>query len=78
VGVTTVLTGGLYLGDPDEAALLADPAVQQLQADALARALVRYLGTDDEGGGHLDDHRFTGGLGGGGGGTSGCVDPPLS
>lgn len=74
--VVSVLTEALYLSEPTEATLLAESDVVQAEAAAIARAVVRYLESDDEGGGHLDDHTFTGRLGGGGG-TAGCVDPPL-
>jgi hypothetical protein len=76
-GVPAVISEALYLSNPAEAALLARPEVQQAEADALARAVARFLTTDDPGSGFVEaDPRPE--AAGPGGGAAGCVDPPLS
>ena len=75
-GVDTVLTEAMYLSNPSEEALLDDPAVRDLEAEALARAIERFLTSDDPGSGFIDPTTFRGDLGSGGG-TGGCEDPPL-
>ncbi|MEM8902444.1 MAG: N-acetylmuramoyl-L-alanine amidase [Actinomycetota bacterium] len=76
VGVDTVLTEAMYLTNPSEEDLLDDPAVLDLEAEALATAIERFLTTDDPGTGFIDPTTFRGDLGSGGG-TVGCEDPPL-
>lgn len=49
--VPAVLAEGAYMANPSEAELLANPEFQQAYAAALYRALVRFLTTDDPGGG---------------------------
>ena len=66
----------MYLSNPAEEALLRDDAVLDLEAEALARAIERFLTTDDPGSGFIDQTIFRGDLGPGGG-TIGCEDPPL-
>ncbi|HEV8115949.1 MAG TPA: N-acetylmuramoyl-L-alanine amidase, partial [Acidimicrobiales bacterium] len=75
-GVPAVLTEALFLSNPDEAELLARPRVQRAEADALARAIARFLTTDDPGSGSVEAYpRST--PAGPGGGSTGCVDPAL-
>lgn len=74
--VVTVLSEALFLSNPPEAELLARADVQQVEADAIARAIVRYLTTADPGSGFTESYPRTEPAGPGGGGT-GCVDPPL-
>lgn len=76
-GVVTALTEALYLTNPAEEALLRDPATLQVEAEALRRAIVRYLTTDDEGSGFAGGDLFQPGSTPPSGGTAGCVDPPL-
>ncbi|HZB70548.1 MAG TPA: N-acetylmuramoyl-L-alanine amidase [Acidimicrobiales bacterium] len=76
-GVPAVISEALYLSNPVEAALLARPEVQQAEADALARAVARFLTTDDPGSGFAEAYPRPEGAGPGGG-AAGCVDPPLS
>jgi N-acetylmuramoyl-L-alanine amidase len=45
--IPTVLAEGAYLSNPTEAALLATPDFQQAYANAVYRAIVRFLTTDD-------------------------------
>lgn len=51
-GMTTVITEAAYLSNTAEAQLLADPAVQAVEASAIADGIVRYLTTQDEGSGY--------------------------
>jgi N-acetylmuramoyl-L-alanine amidase len=73
-GVTACLTEFAFLSDPDDEALLVQPAVRAAEAGALARALLRFLRSDDPGSGWTDPvHRIR--PAGPGGGRDGCVDP---
>ena len=76
-GVPAVIAEGPYISNPAEAALLAQPEVQQAEAEALARAVARFLTTDDPGSGFVDAYPRTEAAGPGGGST-GCVDPALT
>lgn len=71
--VTSVITEALYLSNPPEARLMADPEVKAAEAAALARGIDRFLTTDDPGSGFRKafvDPAMTGT------GTGvGCVDP---
>lgn len=75
-GVPSALAELSYLSaTPEEEALLRTDAFRDLEASALARAIVRYLTTDDPGSGFVGpSRRQAEALGGG---TPGCVDPPL-
>ncbi len=73
--VVSVITEALYLSNPAEAALIAQASVQQVEAQALADGLNRWLTTADAGGGYTP--HFTDPTSTGTGGTEGCVDPPL-
>jgi N-acetylmuramoyl-L-alanine amidase len=76
-GVPAVISEAAFLSNPAEAALLARPDVQQAEGDALARAVARFLTTDDPGSGFVEaePRREPAGPGGG---AAGCVDPPLT
>lgn len=50
--VPTVLAELAYISSDAEAALLADPDVQRAEGEAVARAVDRFLGTDDPGTGY--------------------------
>lgn len=77
-GLTSVLTEAGYLSNPAEAELFARPEVQQAEADAIARALTRFIdGGAPEASAFSPAPPATGGAGGSGGGPDGCVDPPL-
>lgn len=71
--VTSVITEALYMSNPPESRLMADPEVKAAEAAALARGIHRYLTTDDPGSGFrrsFVDPAMTGT------GTGvGCVDP---
>jgi len=75
-GVPAVISEALFISNPPEAALLARPEVQHVEADALARAVARFLTTDDPGSGFVDAYPRPEAAGPGGG-AAGCVDPPL-
>ncbi|MET0830904.1 MAG: N-acetylmuramoyl-L-alanine amidase, partial [Acidimicrobiia bacterium] len=47
--VPAVIAEGAYIANPSEGALLETPEFQQAYADAMYRALVRFLTTDDAG-----------------------------
>ncbi len=75
-GVPTALAELSYLNaTPAEEALLRTDQVRRLEASALARAIVRYLTTDDPGSGFTGPSRRLAEATGGG--TTGCTDPPL-
>lgn len=77
-GVTSVLTEAGYLSNPAEADLFAREDVQQAEAEAIARALTRFVeGAWADGSAFSPAPPATGEGGGGGGGPEGCVDPPL-
>jgi N-acetylmuramoyl-L-alanine amidase len=48
--VPAVIAEGAYIANPTEGALLETPEFQQAYADAMYRALVRFLTTDERGG----------------------------
>jgi N-acetylmuramoyl-L-alanine amidase len=76
-GVPAALVEGAFLSNPPEADLLARPEVQEAEAAAVARAVGRFLTTDDPGSGFVEPYPRTEPAGPGGGAT-GCVDPPLA
>lgn len=76
-GVTTVLSEALFLSaSASEAELLARPDVQQAEAEAITRAVRRFMLGDDPGSGFVDPIPRTTPAGPGGG-AAGCEDPPL-
>lgn len=50
-GIPSAIVEGLYLSNPPEAELLALPEVQQIEGQAIARAVDRFLTTEDAGSG---------------------------
>ncbi len=75
-GVPAALAELSYLNaTAAEEALLRTDQVRRLEASALARAIVRYLTTDDPGSGFTEASRRLAEATGGG--TTGCTDPPL-
>lgn len=76
-GVTAAISEGLFLSSsPSEAALLARPDVQQAEAEAITRAIRRFVLGNDPGSGFVTPiPRKT--PAGPGGGAAGCEDPPL-
>lgn len=77
VGIPTVLSEALFLSNPPEAELLAKPETQQVEAEALASAIKRFLNTKDPGSGFLEPYVRTEPAGPGGGADN-CKDPLLS
>jgi N-acetylmuramoyl-L-alanine amidase len=75
-GVPTVLSEAAFMSNPPEERLLADPAFRHVEAQAIARAIVRYVSTNDPGSGFVTPYPRTGPAGSGGG-PEGCTDPPL-
>jgi N-acetylmuramoyl-L-alanine amidase len=75
-GVNAALAELSFIVDPPEAALLARPDVQQVEGEAVARGIVRYLSTKDPGSGYTEPYARSSPAGSGGGGSN-CVDPAL-
>lgn len=73
-GTPGVLAEALYQSSEPEASLLLEPEVRQAEADAIARAVVRWLETGYGGSGFLSPLESAESAGGGGG-TAGCEDP---
>jgi N-acetylmuramoyl-L-alanine amidase len=74
VGIPACLTEFAFLSDPGDEALLLRSDVRQAEAEALARAVVRFLRTADTGSGFTTPvPRFR--PAGTGGGLDGCLDP---
>ncbi|HUR77780.1 MAG TPA: N-acetylmuramoyl-L-alanine amidase [Acidimicrobiales bacterium] len=74
--VVAVISEALFLSNAPEAELIARPDVQVVEGNAIARGVLRYLTTNDQGSGYVEPYPRTQPAGGGGG-QSGCVDPPL-
>lgn len=76
-GVTAVIAESLFLSaSMSEAELLARPDVQAAEAEAITRAIRRFMLSDDPGSGFVTPiPRVT--PAGPGGGATGCEDPPL-
>jgi N-acetylmuramoyl-L-alanine amidase len=75
-GTPAVLIEAGYLSNPAEADLFARPEVQTAEAVAIARAVLRYLTTDEPGSGYMDP-AFRGYGSSGGGTFANCRDPDL-
>jgi N-acetylmuramoyl-L-alanine amidase len=75
-GVPAALSEALFLSNPPEAELLERTEVRQSEAEAISRAVVRFLTSDDPGSGFVTPYPRTGPAGPGGG-TTDCTDPPL-
>jgi N-acetylmuramoyl-L-alanine amidase len=75
-GIPAVLSEAAFITNAPEEALLADPSFRQVEAGALARAVIRFVTTADPGSGFVEPYPRTEPAGSGGGAT-GCQDPPL-
>jgi N-acetylmuramoyl-L-alanine amidase len=75
-GVVGALAELAFITDPAEADLLARPDVQQVEGEAVARGIVRFLTSKDRGSGFTEPYPRDSPAGSGGGG-GGCVDPAL-
>lgn len=67
-----------YISDPSEEALLARPDVQEAEAAAVARGVVRFLESPDPGSGYVHPIVRTEPAGTGGMRSPACVDPALN
>lgn len=67
-----------YISDPSEETLLARSDVQEAEAAAVARGIVRFLETPDPGSGYVDAIVRTEPAGTGGMRSPACVDPTLN
>jgi N-acetylmuramoyl-L-alanine amidase len=76
--VPTVITEGAYIANQSEADLLATPAFRQAYAEGVYRALIRFLTTNDVGGGHSSDPVIWEGNAGSGDARPECVIPAQS
>ena len=65
-----------FMGNPVEAALLADDEFRSAEAEAITNAVVRWYETNDAGSGFVEPS-FGLRSSGGGGGLGGCTDPDL-
>lgn len=74
--VPAVLAELAYLSHEPEAELLADPAVQEAEGQALARGILRFLTTDDQGSGFTEGGPM-GSRGPSGADPDRCDDPEL-
>ncbi|MEW6155271.1 MAG: N-acetylmuramoyl-L-alanine amidase [Actinomycetota bacterium] len=74
--IVSALVEAAFISNPPEAELLARPEVQELEGEAIARAVIRYLTTADPGSGFVEPYP-RGSPPGGGGGVSRCTDPAL-
>lgn len=75
-GIAAVLSEAAFLPNPAEEALLVRADVQQGEAEAITRAVRRFMLGKDEGSGFTEPYDRTEPAGPGGG-TSGCEDPAL-
>ena len=76
-GTPATLAELAYITDPPEEALLARADVQHVEAAALARAVVRFVSSDDPGSGYVDPLPRPEPAGAGGVKSPACVDPRL-
>lgn len=65
-----------FISNPPEEELLRRPEFQQVEGEAVARAVLRFLNTKDPGSGFVEPYPRESPAGSGGG-TSNCVDPAL-
>ncbi|HEV8299023.1 MAG TPA: N-acetylmuramoyl-L-alanine amidase [Acidimicrobiales bacterium] len=75
-GVPSALAELAYVTNAPEEVLLKTAAFRTVEAQAVARGIVRFLTTDDPGSGFVGPSDRTEPAGPGGG-SQGCVDPPL-
>ena len=70
--IPTAIAEAIYLSNPPEAQLLMLPEVQQVEAEAITRAIHRFISTSDSGSGFKPS--FIDGVMTGTGSARGCVD----
>lgn len=76
VDAPAVLSEAAFLSDPDEAALMTGNQFRDAEARAITDAIIRFISSEDNGSGFLDDLSIEESAGGGGS-ASNCDDPPL-
>ena len=80
-GVAAALAELAFISNPAEAEILADPDVQRVEGEAVARGIIRFLTTRDSGSGFVEGGQMPprpkAGPRGGGGGWDECDDPAL-
>ncbi len=80
-GVAAALAELAFISNPAEAELLADPEVQRVEGEAVARGIIRFLTTSDPGSGYVEGGQMPprprAGPRQGGGGDLECDDPAL-
>jgi hypothetical protein len=74
-GVVASLAELAFINNAPEAQLLARADVQQVEGEAVARGILRYLRTSDPGSGFTNPYART--TPAGGGGKANCTDPAL-
>lgn len=72
--ITAVLSEAAFISNPSEEELLRREDVRAAEAQALSKAILRFLRTDDPGSGFTTPYP-RGSPAGPGGGRAGCVDP---
>jgi N-acetylmuramoyl-L-alanine amidase len=77
-GITASLSEAAFVSNAPEEQLLATPAFQHVEAAAITRAIIRFVGTDDPGSGFVTPYPRTFESAGPGGSAAGCDDPALS
>ena len=75
-GTTAALSELSFISNAPEAALLARPDYDDVEGQAVARGVLRYLRSSDPGSGYTTPYPRT--TPAGGGGKQGCIDPPLN
>ncbi|MGI8426144.1 MAG: N-acetylmuramoyl-L-alanine amidase family protein [Actinomycetota bacterium] len=73
-GVTAILAEMAFVSNPSEEALLGKEETRDLEAEAVAQAVTRFLGSKDPGSGFTTPYPRSAPAGPGGGRT-GCTDP---
>jgi N-acetylmuramoyl-L-alanine amidase len=83
-GITAALAELAFISNPPEADLLADPDVQRIEGQAVARGILRFLTTQEPGSGYVEGGRMpprprtgSGPRTGGAGNDVECDDPAL-
>jgi N-acetylmuramoyl-L-alanine amidase len=74
-GIPSIITEFVYLSNPSEAALMRQREIQELEADTIVKAVLRWWWTNDQGG--TRGREFVDSSSSGTGGFDDCVDPPL-
>jgi N-acetylmuramoyl-L-alanine amidase len=76
-GLPAALSEAAFISNAPEEQLLATAEFRHVEAAAIARAIIRYVGTPDPGSGFVTPYPRTTESAGPGGSSLGCEDPPL-